>query len=167
MAEDFLRYEEMVETALRDVVRRSLALVAERGLPGAHHFYITFRTDRPDVLIPTRLRQQYPKEMTIVVQHQFWGLEVDRETLRITLSFNNQQERLVIPFAALTAFADPSCKFGLQFEARPGNGNEAPAERSIAPQTRSGVPAPAPSAAPAPADAKGAEVVTLDAFRKK
>jgi hypothetical protein len=105
--------------------------------------------------------------MTIVVQHQFWGLEVDRETLRITLSFNNQQERLVIPFAALTAFADPSCKFGLQFEARPGNGNEASAERSIAPQTRSGVPAPAPSAAPAPADAKGAEVVTLDAFRKK
>jgi hypothetical protein len=164
MAEDFLRYEEMVETALRDVVRRSLALVAERGLPGAHHFYITFRTDRPDVLIPTRLRQQYPKEMTIVVQHQFWGLEVDRDTLRITLSFNNQQERLVIPFAALTAFADPSCKFGLQFEARAGNGNEAAADRSAVPQARAGVPAPA---AAAPADAKGAEVVTLDAFRKK
>jgi hypothetical protein len=153
----------MVESALRDVVRRSLALVAERGLPGAHHFYITFRTDRPDVLIPTRLRQQYPKEMTIVVQHQFWGLEVDRETMRITLSFNNQQERLVIPFSALTAFADPSCKFGLQFEARAGNGNEAPAEHSAAPQP--GVPVPSSPAESG--DSKGAEVVTLDAFRKK
>jgi hypothetical protein len=156
----------MVEAALRDVVRRSLALVAERGLPGAHHFYITFRTDRPDVLIPTRLRQQYPKEMTIVVQHQFWGLEVDRDTLRITLSFNNQQERLVIPFVAVTAFADPSCKFGLQFEARPGNAAELPADRGAIPQARAGVPAPA-SAAAAPAETKGAEVVTLDAFRKK
>jgi hypothetical protein len=165
MAEDFLRYEEMVEAALRDVVRRSLALVAERGLPGAHHFYITFRTDRPDVLIPTRLRQQYPKEMTIVVQHQFWGLEVDRDTLRITLSFNNQQERLVIPFVALTAFADPSCKFGLQFEARAANAVEA-ADRGAIPQARAGVPAPAPAAA-TPAETKGAEVVTLDAFRKK
>jgi hypothetical protein len=166
MAEDFLRYEEMVESALRDVVRRSLALVAERGLPGAHHFYVTFRTDRPDVLIPTRLRQQYPKEMTIVVQHQFWGLEVDRETMRITLSFNNQQERLVIPFSALTAFADPSCKFGLQFEARAGGDNEASAERSAAPQPRAVVPAPA-SSPDGPGDPKGAEVVTLDAFRKK
>ncbi|HWA45497.1 MAG TPA: ClpXP protease specificity-enhancing factor SspB [Hypericibacter adhaerens] len=166
MADDFLRYEEMVEMALRDVVRRSLALVAERGLPGAHHFYITFRTDRPDVLIPTRLRQQYPKEMTIVVQHQFWGLEVDRDTLRITLSFNNQQERLVIPFTALTAFADPSCKFGLQFEARSGAASELPAERNLPAPARAGVPAAAPAPA-APADAKGAEVVTLDAFRKK
>src|SRR5262249_46366486 len=112
-------------------------------------------------------RQQYPKEMTIVVQHQFWGLEVDRDTLRITLSFNNQQERLVIPFAALTAFADPSCKFGLQFEARLGSGNEIPAERSAAPQGRAGVRAAAPSPAVSPADAKGAEVVPLDAFRKK
>jgi hypothetical protein len=163
MPEDGFKYELMVENALRQVVSEALTRALERGLPGQHHFYITFRTDRPDVLIPTRLRQQYPKEMTIVVQHQFWGLEVDRETMRITLSFNNQQERLVIPFSALTAFADPSCKFGLQFEARAGNGNEAPAERSAAPQP--GVPVPSSPAESG--DSKGAEVVTLDAFRKK
>jgi hypothetical protein len=161
MAEDFLRYEAMVEAALRDVVRRSLALTAERGLPGTHHFYITFRTDRPDVQVPDQLKAQYPKEMTIVLQHQFWGLEVERDLFRVTLSFNSRQERLVIPFLAVTAFADPSCKFGLQFEARPAN--ETATDRGTAPAGRP----PAPVATAPEAAAKGAEVVALDAFRKK
>lgn len=161
MAEDYLRYEAMVEAALRDVMRRSLALAAERGLPGTHHFYITFRTDRADVQIPEGLRAQYPEEMTIVLQHQFWGLEVERDLFRVTLSFNSRQERLIIPFIAVTGFADPSCKFGLQFEAHLPS--EPAADRSAASAGRP----PAPAAAAPDTLAKGAEVVTLDAFRKK
>ena len=156
MADDGLKYELMVENALRQVVRDALTRAADRGLPGQHHFYITFRTDRPDVALPERLRQQYPKEMTIVLQHQFWGLEVERELFRVTLSFGGQQERLVVPYAALTGFADPSVKFGLQFEPRP-------------PATGGRAQLPSLAAAPAEdaADKKSGEVVTLDAFRKK
>jgi hypothetical protein len=156
MADDGLKYELMVENALRQVVRDALTRAADRGLPGQHHFYITFRTDRPDVALPERLRQQYPKEMTIVLQHQFWGLEVERELFRVTLSFGGQQERLVVPYAALTGFADPSVKFGLQFEPRP------PAVGG-----RAALPSLAAAPAAETADKKGGEIVTLDAFRKK
>jgi len=156
MADDGLKYELMVENALRQVVRDALTRAADRGLPGQHHFYITFRTDRPDVALPERLRQQYPKEMTIVLQHQFWGLEVERELFRVTLSFGGQQERLVVPYAALTGFADPSVKFGLQFEPRP------PAVAG-----RAQLPSLAPALADEAADKKSGEIVTLDAFRKK
>lgn len=115
MNEDLLGYNEMVEQAMRSVVRKALERAAKGGLPGTHHFYITFRTDHPDVMIPTRLTEQYPEEMTIVLQHQFWGLQPDDEGFDVELSFNRQHEHLRIPYAALITFADPSVNFGLQF----------------------------------------------------
>jgi len=161
MAKPTLRYDKMVENALRSVVRDALSLTAEHGLPGAHHFYITFRTSYPGVEIPDYLAAQYPHEMTIVLEHQFWGLEVDAQQFSVTLSFRNQAERLVVPLAAVTAFADPSVKFGLEFRSEPVEAAEAPApvvEKAPPPDT------PAPSTAP---PEKAGEVVKLDAFRKK
>jgi hypothetical protein len=116
MADEGLRYDCMVENALRGVVRDVLRYVAERGLPGSHHFYITFRTDHPDVLVPEHLRARFPHEMTIILQYQFWGLEVSQEAFGVTLSFSDVSERLTVPFASVTAFADPSVRFGLQFD---------------------------------------------------
>ena len=117
MSEDEgLKYEEMVEDALRGVVRRALIEVLETGLPGEHHFYITFRTDHPGTSLAKNLRERYPNEMTIVLQHQFWNLEVRDEDFEVTLSFSNVPHRLEIPFAAVVAFADPSVRFVLQFE---------------------------------------------------
>ena len=147
-----LRYDKMVEDALRGVVRQSLAQVAKNGFPGNHHFYVTFRTAAPGVVLPGHLRAQYPEEMTIVLQHQFWGLEVDEEAFEVTLSFNKVHERLRVPFAALTGFVDPSVRFGLQFKGEVLAG------------------ALSPAAAEAPADEGGerpGQVVALDAFRKK
>ncbi|MDX1426062.1 MAG: ClpXP protease specificity-enhancing factor SspB [Kiloniellales bacterium] len=117
MGEDGLRYDAMVDGALRSVVRRALGYAAERGLPGDHHFYISFQTTHPGVDIPAQLRERYPNEMTIVLQHQFWGLDVGEESFGVTLSFSDVPERLTIPFAAISAFADPSVRFGLQFDA--------------------------------------------------
>ncbi len=108
MTSDGLRYDALVEDALRDVLRRALAYVAERGLPGDHHFYITFRTGHPGVDIPEHLRTRFPNEMTIVLQHQFWGLDVGEDAVGVTLTFSDVPERLTIPFAAVTSFADPS-----------------------------------------------------------
>ncbi len=116
MARDSLQYDKMVETALRGVVRQALASVIERGLPGSHHFYLTFRTTHPGVEIAERLHAQYPQDMTIVLQHQFWGLEVTDEYFVVNLSFSNIPERLKVPYAALVSFVDPSVKFGLQFQ---------------------------------------------------
>jgi hypothetical protein len=116
MARDSLHYDKMVENALRGVVRQALASVIDQGLPGNHHFYLTFRTSHPGVEIADRLRAQYPQEMTIVLQHQFWGLEVTDEHFVVNLSFSNIPERLEIPYAALVSFVDPSVKFGLQFQ---------------------------------------------------
>lgn len=116
MARDSLHYDRMVESALRGVVRQALAAVVEQGLPGNHHFYLTFRTNQPGVEIADRLRAQYPQEMTIVLQHQFWGLEVNDEFFVVNLSFSNVPERLKVPYAALVSFVDPSVKFGLQFQ---------------------------------------------------
>ena len=115
MNEDLLGYNEMVEQAMRSVVRKALERAAKGGLPGNHHFYITFRTDHPDVMIPRRLSEQYQEEMTIVLQHQFWGLQPDDEGFDVELSFNRRHEHLRIPYAALITFADPSVNFGLQF----------------------------------------------------
>ena len=120
MADNELKYDRMVEDALRSVVRRALGYAAERGLFGDHHFYITFLTGHPDVTMPDHLRSHYPKEMTIVLQHQFWGLEVGPKSFGVTLSFANEPERLTVPFAAVTAFADPSVRFGLQFDVDSG-----------------------------------------------
>src|SRR5262249_5942652 len=128
------------------------------------HFYVTFHTDRPGVGIADWLRQQYPQEMTIILQHQFWDLTVEEERFAVTLSFGGRHERLTIPFEAVSRFADPSVKFGLQFEAP----DEAPAKSSPVPPAAAKPTKAEPSApAPTPEAAKGAEVVTLDSFRKK
>jgi len=163
MAENWLRYDRMVEQALRGVVRKALSEAAQRGLPGDHHFYITFHTDRPGVGIADWLHQQYPQEMTIILQHQFWDLAVEEDRFSITLSFGGRHERLTIPFSALTAFADPSVKFGLQFEA---NEEELQAKPPVVKATKQ-IESPATAAPASSAERKGAEVVALDAFRKK
>ena len=114
--EDALRYDKMVEQALRGVVRQAVEEVMADGLPGDHHFYITFLTDYPGVEIPDYLRDRYPHDMTIVLQYQFYDLSVDKEKMGVTLSFNNMPERLVIPLGAISIFADPSVNFALQFQ---------------------------------------------------
>ena len=114
--DDVLRYDKMVETALRGVVRTAVEEVIEHGLNGEHHFYITFLTDHPGVQIPDYLRERYPGEMTIVLQYQFSDLEVDDEFLKVTLSFNNVPENLIVPMSAISIFADPSVNFALQFQ---------------------------------------------------
>ena len=191
MSETQLPYDLMVEDALRGVVRRALEVVASRGLPGNHHFYITFRTDHPGVKLPAYLRERYPSEMTIVLQYQFWGLEVREADFQVTLSFNDKPERLVIPLEAVKAFADPSVRFGLQFDSLEDDEEEGDGEENVADlkfdseiQSRSIAGAPEQDGAPkddqadgkedeAPSEADedsaepAAKVVTLDAFRKK
>lgn len=114
--EEAFRYDKMVEKALRDVVRQALSEVAKEGVLDDHHFYITFFTEHAGVKIPDYLKERYPGEMTIVLQHQFYDLEVDAEKFSVMLSFNNVPERLVIPLSAITIFADPSVNFALQFQ---------------------------------------------------
>lgn len=111
-----LRYDRMVEKALRGVARQAIEEVIDNGLPGDHHFYITFLTEYDGVKIPDYLRERYPGEMTIVLQYQFYDLSIDDEFLKVTLSFNNIPENLVIPVGAITIFADPSVNFALQFQ---------------------------------------------------
>ena len=157
MVDDQLRYDQMVETALRDVVRQAMRKVAASGLPGDHHFYLTFLTGSPGVDIPAHLAEQYPDEMTIVLQHQFDDLEVTDETVSVTLSFNNAKERLSIPFSAVSTFADPSVNFALQFQ---------PADADQAPEPVETPPEPELEPEPAVAEA-GGKIVALDQFRKK
>jgi hypothetical protein len=156
MAQDLFDYPKMVEAALRGVMREALARTAREGLPGEHHFYITFRTGAPGVILPKHLISKYPDEMTIVLQHQFRGLEVEPDRFSVSLSFQSRSERLTIPFAAVTTFADPWVNFGLQFEV-PG---AKPAEAAGLPAQ---IPAPEKAEPPRPA----AEIVTLDKFRKR
>lgn len=165
MADDSLRYDRMVERALRSVVREALRETAERGLPGAHHFYITFRTGFPGVVMPDWLRASYPEDITIVLQYQFWGLEAGEDRFAVTLSFNGRDERLEVPYEAVTAFADPSVKFGLQFESAKAVEPKPVPDPSAQPEKPS---APAAEDKPDQPDGDGAaKVVTLDAFRKK
>ena len=116
MAENKLDYQKLTQNALRGVVRSALEIAARDGLPGEHHFFVAFSTGAPGVNISSRLRERYPEEMTIVLQHQFWGLEVFPERFQVKLSFNNTPETLVVPYAAVKGFLDPSVQFGLQFE---------------------------------------------------
>ena len=155
MAQDLFHYEKMVEGALRGVVRDALRQAARDGLRSAHHFYIGFDTRAPGVAIPDYLHAKFPEEMTIVLQHQFWDLEITDAQFSVTLSFQKQLERLVIPFAAVRSFADPSVNFALEF---------AVAEAKPAPPPA--IPAP-PEMPPKPAEKTTAEVVTLDSFRKR
>ncbi|MBN8998727.1 MAG: hypothetical protein J0H54_04850, partial [Rhizobiales bacterium] len=116
MPEDLIRYDILAQDALRGVVRKVLAEVAKTGLPGEHHFYITFETRAPGVRISSRMLAQYPEDMTIVLQHQFWDLTVSEHAFEVGLSFNGVPERLLVPFTAVKSFVDPSVQFGLQFE---------------------------------------------------
>jgi hypothetical protein len=156
MAQDLFDYPKMVETALRGVMREALARTAREGLPGDHHFYVTFRTRAPGAVVPKYLLAKYPDEMTIVLQHQFRALEVGDDAFSVSLSFSNRLERLTIPFATVTTFADPSVNFGLQFEAPPAE----PAESAAVPAQ---IAAPQEPELERPA----AEIVTLDKFRKR
>lgn len=161
MTDDTLRYDKLVELALRGVVRDVLAQVARTGLPGAHHFYVTFRTKLPGVQLSPAILARHPDEMTIVLQHQFWDLEVTEDFFSVTLSFSGVSERLVIPFVAVVGFADPSVQFGLQFEIEDLGEDEdedleeAPAEPEAQAEPSRDVPP------------EGAKVIALDAFRKK
>ena len=153
MTEDLLQYDRLVERALKNVVREALLHVSRHGLPGAHHLYITFRTDHPDVVIPDILRARYPVEMTIVLQYQFWDLIVGEDGFEVTLSFNDQHQRLVIPFSAVNAFADPSVNFALQFQPMEAAAKqEEPADAGTATER------------PLPADDN---IIPIDTFRKK
>ncbi len=158
MADDFLHYDRLVEDAMRGVVRSALGAVAERGLPGLHHFYVTFATRHPAVVLPARLAAQYPETMTIVLQHQYFGLEVHSTHFEVTLSFNRVQERLHVPWEAVTVFHDPSVDFGLRFSPQG-------AEPLL---TADGQDGDGEAAAEAEdAGGKDGNVVSLDRFRKK
>jgi hypothetical protein len=166
MATDHIRYDVLARDALRGVLRQVLADAAEHGLPGEHHFYITFLSKADGVKISPRLLSQYPQEMTIILQHQFWDLVVTDDRFEVGLSFNGIPERLVVPFSAIKSFFDPSVQFGLQFE---------PSEEAAAAPATPAEEAPAPAVAEKAAEAgdepakqsEGAEVVRLDRFRKK
>jgi hypothetical protein len=183
-----LPYEKWAEDALRGVVARAIERVIERGgLPGQHHFYLTFRTDHPDVAVPPRLREKYPQEMTIVLQHQFWDLAYDDDTRTVSvgLSFGGVASKLRIPLDAMIAFADPAVRFGLRFAPVMPDTADAAAIVSlpppklvpgIAPRREPEAPAPAePAAEDKPAPEATAEpeaepapqVVSLDAFRRR
>jgi len=165
--ESLLPYERWTEDALRQVVARALAFVAANGLPGEHHFYISFRTDHPGVVVPPRLRSQYPREMTIVLQHQFWELKVDREAelFSVGLSFGGVPATLAIPFAALTGFADPHVRFGLQFGAEGAANDAAPEDEP--PAEAEDAQTASPEAEVPPEKPPEHQVVSLDAFRRR
>jgi hypothetical protein len=161
MAQDLFHYDKMVERALRGVIRDALIRAAQEGLKSAHHFYIGFATQAPGVAIPARLVERYPDEMTIVLQHQFWDLDVGDEQFSVLLSFDKQAERLTIPFAAIRSFADPSVEFALAFaEPVAAPSNEATALPG--PVEKPGKAEPAPAAK----EERG-QVVALDTFRKR
>jgi uncharacterized protein len=186
MATDHIRYDILAQAALRGVVRTVLADAAKKGLPGEHHFKITFNTTAPGVRLSERMRARYPNDMTIVLQHQFWDLAVTEQVFEVGLSFGGIPERVTVPFEAVTAFYDPAVQFGFQFEtidgtpeAESGEGSTAAEkaernERSAAAgrgsaddKKQEALPAPPEAAATAPEQGAGGEVVRLDRFRKK
>ncbi len=161
MSDDLLRYDLLIENALREVVRQTLTKVIKDGLPGDHHFYITFHTHFPGVSIPEYLKEQYADEMTIVLQYQFFGLKVTEEGFSVMLSFNNVREKLEIPFAAITTFADPSVNFALQFQ----NGEDD--EDDGDPDGTTNIISDSSKDSEKVDDGKRGEVISLDSFRKK
>ena len=180
-----IRYDLLVQEALRSVVRRVLADASRDGLPGDHHFNISFRTHDPGVSIPNFLSSRYPDEMAIILQHEFWDLLVADDRFEVSLNFNRKPERLIVPFTAITGFSDPSVPFGFKIEAHSAGpeGAQAQVETSPAPKptpVKSGVkadkkPASLVAAASKPAEvvsppvpaAPKSKVVSIDAFRKK
>ena len=180
MATDHIRYDLLVQDALRRVVRTVIE-DAKSGLPGDHHFYITFDTTAEGVKLSSRIRAQYPQEMTIVLQHQFWDLTVTDEAFEVGLAFGGVTERLAVPFAAIQRFVDPSVPFEVRFEAVTADAATAPASQGAIPPARPAEPAGSPipnltavaSSSPEPPTdpdkpkGSGGEVVRLDRFRKK
>jgi hypothetical protein len=168
MATDHIRYDLLAQDALRGLVRKVLTDTAKSGLPGEHHFSISFRTDADGVRMSPRLREQFPQEMTIILQYQFWDLKVSDAGFEVGLSFGGVPEKLTVPFAAIKSFFDPSVQFGLQFETIEAAA-DAPAATAPA-EVKPAMPAEA-AAAPAepepPSDKPSGEVVRLDRFRKK
>lgn len=199
MGQDLIRYDVLAQDALRGVIRKVLSEVVKTGLPGDHHFFITFLTSAPGVRISSRLREKYPELMTIVIQHQYWDLQVTDASFEVGLSFSDIPERLLIPFSAIRGFYDPAVNFELEFDVRDMDAantqdDDAPAPTALAP-VPSGPVAVKPVAAPKAAaetkpaaksggekpvaagdsekaagektDKGSADVVSLDAFRKK
>ncbi len=181
---DHIRYDLLTQKALRGVVRDVLAETARKGLAGEHHFFVSFDTRAEGVRLSERMRAQYPEEMTIVLQHQFWDLTVDEQGFSVGLSFGGVPEKLAVPFAAIKGFFDPSVQFGLQFEeaaegeATQAEPSPAPAKPAAKPADKKRLPpAPVPAAAAPETSAEkpdkpdgpttGGEVVRLDRFRKK
>ena len=185
MSKDLIGYNTLVENGLRSVVREALRRVAEEGWPGSHHAYITFKTAAPGVEVPDFLQTRYPDELTIVLQHQFWDLEVGEDSFSVTLSFNKVGQRIVVPFAALTSYADPWVKFGLQFGVPPEargkkgakkvRGEQAPPEadgaeaggEEVAPEPDAEEMAPEAGGEETAPEESGEKIVALDRFRKK
>lgn len=177
MAEDHIRYDLLAQAALRGVVRTVLIDAAKNGLPGEHHFKISFATAAPGVRLSERMRAQYPQNMTIILQHQFWDLAVHEDAFDVGLSFGGVPEKLTIPFEAVTAFFDPAVQFGLQFVPA-GAESASDSEADVEPAESAGPVQKAstsnkveslttPEAKPQRAPESGAEVVSLDRFRKK
>jgi len=190
MAKDLIGYEALADKAMRSIVKEALKQTEKRGLLGSHHFYLTFKTRDPGVEIPDFLLERYPEEMTIVLQNQFWGLKVSEDQFEVGLTFQKLPTTLVIPFAALTAFVDPSVQFGLQFRngsaakkvpaprettkesPKPPAPREAPKDASVeslsarkpAKEARDAPPTPEQPAEKPPSDP---QVVSFDKFRKK
>jgi uncharacterized protein len=171
MAEDLMRYDQLAQNALRGVVRDALRKVQRTGLPGEHHFYIAFNTKYPGVGLSPRIAERYPREMTVVLQHQYWNLNIYEERFEVELSFDNIPEKLIIPFNAIKGFLDPAVQFGLQFEVVPIEDEAAPKEAAIVDMNgvAKGEPATDDTQGSESAEAPAAEqkVVSLDAFRKK
>ncbi len=185
MSEDLIRYDILAQDALRGVIRKVLSEVNRTGLPGNHHFFITFVTSAPGVRISTRLHEKYPEQMTIVIQHQYWDLEVSETGFEVTLSFNDVSEKLVIPYSSIRGFYDPSVNFELEFEVKTESGtsheplhivkhDEETTPPVVVTKPKSATKPKSPklvtkktgddaSEAPKPS----ADVVSLDAFRKK
>lgn len=164
MAEDLIRYDILAQEALRGVVRKVLSEVARTGLPGEHHFFISFVTKAPGVRMSQRLLEQYDKEMTIVLQNQFGALRVSETGFEVELSFDGRPELLAIPFSAVKGFFDPSVQFGLQFDVERVAGEDGEGDAEAAEAAHPGAPEKPVAVAP---EAQGEKVVSLDSFRKK
>ena len=185
MAEDLIRYDVLAQEALRGVIKKVILEAARAGLPGEHHFYIAVDTTHPGVALSPRLKAEYPEEITVVLQHQFWDLEVTDDRFSVGLSFGGVPEKLVVPFAAIKGFFDPSVQFGLQFDVMTDDDEEfdgatlledADLADIVEPATSNGKTKPADEVAAEadtaakdekPAADASASVVSLDAFRKK
>jgi uncharacterized protein len=177
MTKDYIGYQVLLDAALRGVVRDALRRIEKQGLIGSHHFYLTFKTGFPGVDIPSFLAEQYPDEMTIILQHQFWGLKIGEDSFEVALTFKKVPATLSIPYQALTKFFDPGVPFGLEFKtteaevkpAKPAEGvpHSATEATPLPPKPKAESEAETDGDKPAEKPAGAGEVVSLDQFRKK